>query len=1333
MLELRMTITNAAPTVATDDLRSEPGESPRNGATAGVSRIDELLDRSNLTGRQFLIYAGQRMHPGVVLYNSVYAINWPGLNAGRFKLAWQRLVDSCDALRTVFEEVDGVPQQRVVAPFETDMECVDLGRHQGPEPTLGEWIASRLKRPLVLAECVFDTALVITAERDYVWFLHIHHIVVDGAGVQILLRRLTELYADPAAALGSAPRFAEYAATACALRQSEQYRIDRSYWHASLKNAPETPRYYGVDASRTTVEERIVLSLDVPTSAAISSLARSLATPSMSEHAAAANLFNAVFAAYLSRVGGGERISVGVTFHNRRSEIDRRTIGLFMEVLPLALCVQPHDSLIGLMRQVAECAAEALKHRLYSVGHSARAPAFSALFNYMGPSAPLAERLEVRRFHAGHGSDAISLSIAPRGKTYDLWFDVNADVATSSSAQRLAQHLRTLLSAAVRDPARPLTQLSLLAPLETRDLLAASRGPMLAFPSHGASHAEFEARARSTPDAIALAMGSTRVTYAELNRSANRLAHTLRDLGAERGKRVGICLERSPEMVIAMLAVLKSGAAYVPLDPAYPQTRLGKMLQDADVSVLVTTERIFAELPPHTASPLYIDRETAAAYAAVHNPDISIVAQDIAYVMYTSGSSGAPKGVCVTHGNVSNHLAWRRSYFAVDPSDRFLQTASLSFDDSVWEVLEPLSAGASLVLPRPRFEYDSAYLVRLMIEARITVACFVPSLLRAVLEEADIAHCGSLRRLEIGGEALPVSLQRRALERLPGAACHNGYGTTEATIVSLDWKCADLPGQSTVPIGRPIANTQAYILDPQRQLVPPGVPGEICVGGAGVACGYLNRPELTAERFVDDEFGGVTGAKLYLTGDLGRMRADGVFEFAGRADDQIKIRGVRVELGDIEAAILEHPEVRSTAVVCEEAHSGARLIAYVVPRDSSQLSNAQLRAFVRDRVPAALVPNRFETIAELPLTPSGKLDRRALPAVTGAEEQNNYTAPRTELEIRLVRLWEEVLQVRRIGTGDDFFALGGHSLAAVQIAVTLEKLLARSLSPGLLFEAPTIAMLSSRLSAPIEARGALVQLAQGGPGAPLFLVHHVSGDITAYRDLAPHLGGGRPIYGVRAPELDSNDKPSARVEDMASRYVREIRTIQPHGPYLIGGHSAGAHIAFEMAQQLHSAGEPIALLAILEADARTRRGRRTWLDLARLQVDSLRSLPARQRLAYLRRSFAKLTGRLGRAVGASPAAKAGDGEAMNAVWAAVESAVREYSPQSYPGSVILFRATDRRVTGTYSRTLGWEQLALGGIRVIDVPGTHSTVLKPGSEPPMAPKLRACLDELTAHS
>ncbi len=373
-----------------------------------AATFDELLDRSNLTGRQFLIYAGQRLHPGLVLYNSVYSIGWPGLDTKRFQAAWQTFVGLTDALRTVVDEIDGVPQQRVLPPGPVEVEYVDL-RRDGTAPR--QWIENRLQRPIELTKCIYDTALLRTGEDEYVWFLHIHHIIVDGTAVQLLIRRVTELYWGALDKSSVFPQFADYIATVSAQRQSEKYRVARAYWQNALQQVPETPHFYGVDAFRNTAQERVIVTLDRATSNALIMVVRSLITSTVNEHAVTANLFNAIFAAYQSRVSGTEHVSIGVTFHNRLSEQERRTIGLLMQVFPIALSVKPEDSLRTLIRQVAFCTAQALKHRQFSVGHSARAPAFSGLFNYMRSLSKPLGNLDVRRVHPGHGSNAISLSV----------------------------------------------------------------------------------------------------------------------------------------------------------------------------------------------------------------------------------------------------------------------------------------------------------------------------------------------------------------------------------------------------------------------------------------------------------------------------------------------------------------------------------------------------------------------------------------------------------------------------------------------------------------------------------------------------------------------------------------------------------------------------------------------------------------------------------------------------------------------------------------------------------------------------------------------------------
>src|SRR3569833_1152737 len=642
-----------------------------------TATFEDLLDRSNLTGRQFLIYAGQRLHPGLVLYNSVYGIGWPGLDIKRFQAAWQILVDSCDALRTVVNEVDGVPQQRVLASTTAEVECIDL--RPGDEPAR-KWIERRLQRPIVLTERIYDTAILRTGEDEYVWFLHIHHIIVDGAAVQILIRRVTDLYWGAIDKATVFPQFADHAAKVIAQRQTEKYQAARDYWLNALKQVPPTPQFYGVDGFKNTAQERVILTLDHSASTTLTTLARSLVTSAVSEHAVIANLFNAEFAAYLGRVSGTDQVSIGVTFHNRSSEQDRQTIGLFMEVFPITLRLSTQDTLLTLIQQVASSTAQALKHRQYSVGHSARAPAVSGLFNYMRALQKPLGNLDVRRVHPGHGSNAISLSVEPRGDTFDLWFDVAADVAATSSPIRVAEHLRAFLIGALQNPAMPLSRMSLLPKFEERDVLAACTGPALRVAnSPQGCLGSFQARVAAAPEAVALTFAQTRLTYAQLNQAAKQLAGRLRALGAKRHKRIGICLERSPEMVIAVLAVLKTGAAYVPLDPTYPQARLRMMLADADPVVLVTTEKVSTSKTPHAAQPLFIEEQSDSAegYEASYiDPD------DVAYVIYTSGSTGMPKGVLVTHGNVSNHLAWRQSYFPIQSSDRCLQPASLSFEDS---------------------------------------------------------------------------------------------------------------------------------------------------------------------------------------------------------------------------------------------------------------------------------------------------------------------------------------------------------------------------------------------------------------------------------------------------------------------------------------------------------------------------------------------------------------------------------------------------------------------------------------------------------------------------
>ena len=618
------------------------------------------------------------------------------------------------------------------------------------------------------------------------------------------------------------------------------------------------------------------------------------------------------------------------------------------------------------------------------------------------------------------------------------WVEYNTDLFEPATIARMAGHLQTLLEAAVARPEQKLAELSLLAEEERHQLLIAWNDTRTEYPREECLHGLFEAQAARTPQAVAVEFEGAHLTYAELDARANQLARHLGHLGVGPEVRVGICLERSLEMVVGLLGVLKAGGAYVPLDPAYPQERLAAMLEDAGAPVLLTQQRHLSMLPPSGAQVLCLDSGwEEVARQPTRRPSTSVTSDNLAYVIFTSGSTGKPKGAMNTHRAICNRLRWMQDAFGLHEEDRVLQKTPFGFDVSVWEFFWPLLTGARLVLARPGGHQDAAYLVNLIHERGITTLHFVPPMLHAFLEQPHLERCGSLSRVICSGEALPAELAARCLERLP-ARLHNLYGPTEAAVDVTWWECR--PGQTTVFIGRPIANTRTYVLDARLEPVPAGVPGELYLGGVQVARGYLGRPEQTGERFIPDLFSDSPGARLYRTGDLVRWQAEGNLEYLGRLDNQVKLRGFRIELGEVESVLAQHPAVQQAVVLAREDRPGdKRLVAYVTGREGRPEAGV-LRDFLRQKLPEYMVPSAFVALDALPLTPNGKVDRKALPApdrTTAGSEV--FVTPRDALELELVRIWEELLGVQPISVTGNFFELGGHSLLAVQLTARIRE------------------------------------------------------------------------------------------------------------------------------------------------------------------------------------------------------------------------------------------------------------------------------------------------------
>ncbi len=888
------------------------------------------------------------------------------------------------------------------------------------------------------------------------------------------------------------------------------------------------------------------------------------------------------------------------------------------------------------------------------------------------------------------------------------------------------------------------------------------------FPRDKCVHQMFEEQAARSPEATALVFENTLISYGELNRRSNQLAHYLSSLGVRADALVAVYAERSIEMVVALLAVLKAGGAYVPLEPAYPHDRLRYMLEDSAPVALLTQRHLAGFFAGFTyAGPVLDIAAPAPAWQdqPETNPDgvaIGLQPSHLAYVIYTSGSTGRPKGVMIEHRSLVNRLVWMQDAYGLDAGDAVLQKTPFSFDVSVWEFFWPLLTGAKLVMARPEGHKDPSYLVETISRDAITTLHFVPSMLQVFLDQADARQCSSLVRVIASGEALPAALVRRFQLILPHVSLHNLYGPTETTVDVTAWTCSPDPALANVPIGRPIANTRAYILDDREEPVPVGVEGELYIGGVGVARGYLNRPELTAERFVSDPFAADDGARMYRTGDLCRWRADGAIEYLGRNDFQVKIRGFRIELGEIEARLAQLANVREAVVIAREDTPGdKRLVAYIVPSTGAEIREGDLRDSLARDLPDFMVPSSFVALERMPVSVNGKLDRAALPPPAtrkqplretsssprpkkaNAETNGNrnglasiaskvfrksaYVPPSDTLEVELIGIWEEILGLTHIGVRDDFFELGGHSLLAARMFARISDKLHKKLPFATLFRGATI----EKLAEVIRAEGwtshwsVLVPIHEAGSKPPLFLVHGLRGNVLTFYGLRHHIPADQPLYGLQADGLGTGRASLVSIPEMAEYYIKEMRSVQPHGPYFLGGFSAGGLVAYEMARQLHAAGERVPFLALFDSYVEAAGGywlksfyskrafrmslmalRVSWHSIKMEGVVPVLSSKLRNMAVNIRIMVWLLLGRIsGKKTG-----REGVQPRFLSPHEAFTRAIRIYSPQSYPGPAISFRSTSLDFeTPDFSQ--GWAHYITGKLEHQEVFGGHEDIFR----------------------
>ncbi|ARS59355.1 non-ribosomal peptide synthetase (plasmid) [Ralstonia solanacearum FJAT-91] len=1052
----------------------------------GRGRALPAITVADRSGPLPLSFAQQRlwflaqMEGGSEAYHIPVGLRLKGeLDEEALRRSLDRIVARHEALRTRFEVQEGQAVQFIVpADVGLTLEWVDLSTEEASEHQLGLQAEAEARTPFDLEQGpLIRGRLVKLGEQEHVLLITMHHIVSDGWSQGVLARELGTLYeayragnADPLPALPI--QYADYAVWQRRWLEGGELQRQGTYWEQALAGAP-TLLGLPTDRARPPQQDYAGGSVEVVFDAELSTGLRTLSQ----RHGT--TLFMTVLAgwsALLSRLSGQEEVVVGSPVANRtRSEVES-LIGFFVNTLALRVEVSGAtvSELLGRVKaKVLEAQAhqdlpfEQVVERVRPVRSLSHSPVFQAALSWLnteavGLSLEL-EGLTIEGVDAGQAAAKFDLTLELRETSEGLAGSL--DYATAlfdrETIERYLGYLQRLLAAMVENDSQQVSRIGLLDKDERAQLLESWNETKAAYPDASTIHGLFEAQVRRTPEAIAVEHEGRQVSYAELNARANRVAHALIGLGVGPDARVGLCAGRSVELVVGLLGILKAGGGYVPLDPSYPQDRLTYMLEDSAPVAVLTQGLVREQLGMLSVPVLDLD---GPQEEAEHDPQVeALKPHHLAYVIYTSGSTGRPKGVMNEHRGVVNRLWWAQQTYRLDASDRVLQKTPFGFDVSVWELFWPLLAGARLVMARPEGHKDPAYLAATIEQAGITTLHFVPSMLQLFLDQVEAGRCQGLRRMLCSGEALPHALQQRSLARFPHSELHNLYGPTEAAIDVTAWRCNAESHPGVVPIGRPIANTQIYVLDAHRQPVPLGVTGEIYIGGVGVARGYLNRPELTAERFVVNPFNGEGRERMYRTGDLGRWLPDGSLAYQGRADAQVKLRGFRIELGEIEARLLQCAGVSEAVVtVREDAPGEQRLVAYYVSGEAIEAQT--LREQLQASLPEYMVPAAYVRLEHLPLTPNGKLDRKGLPAPDGqAYASAAYEAPQGEVEQTLAGIWQTLLGVERVGRHDDFFALGGHSLQAVRLMSLVEQAGWRA-DVSRLFLQPTLAGFSASIT-----------------------------------------------------------------------------------------------------------------------------------------------------------------------------------------------------------------------------------------------------------------------------
>jgi len=1293
------------------------------------------------------------------VYNVPWAQRLLGiLDQVALERALNEIVNRHQALRTTFSQEDGRLSQVVNSSLPVELKVVnllDISEGQREEEARRR-VSSEAVAPFDLERGpLFRAAVLRLSETEHILVIAIHHIVVDGWSFWVLARELSALYGaysqgQPSPLPALPTQYANYAMWQREWLQGKVLERQLAYWKAQLSELPvvELP----TDRPRPNVPsfrgKSLAFSLTSTLSEGLKALGRR-------ERATLFMVLLAAFQTLLARYTGKEDIAVGSVIAGRMRPEFQGLIGFFVNTLLLRADVSGNPGFCEFLGRVRKAVIGAIVHQHLPFGQLvealkvrrdlARSPLFQVLLILQNtPGADLqlpglaAESVEVAK-----GTAMFDLTMelweTPRGLEGSV--EYATDLFDEATIARFIGHFKTLLEGIVAQPAARLSEYPLLTAAERRQVLVDWNATGADYPRDQCVHRLFEAQAAKRPDAVAVVCEGEALSYAEVNQRANRLARCLREFGVRPGDCVATLLERSAVLVVAELAILKCGAAYVPLDPGFPTDRLAFMVGDCASKIVLAAEG--AALPVPSGAACVNIREAMLSGAEADNLSVPLGSGAAACVMYTSGSTGQPKGVVVPHRAVGA-LVLNNGYAKIGADDRVAFAANPAFDAATFEVWAPLLNGGCVVVVA-KADFLEPERMAGVIEKQALTSLFITTALFIQYAAAIPGAFGRLRFLLTGGERSdPASFERVLQSKRPRHLIHC-YGPTETTTFAATYEVSKVPGGSQgIPIGRPAANTRIYILDAQGAPVPVGVAGELHIGGAGVALGYLNRPDLTAERFLADPFAAEPGARMYKTGDLGRWLADGTVEFLGRDDFQVKIRGFRVELGEIESALGRHPQVREAVLLALESSPGdKRLVAYLTATTQSMPPVSELRDFLKGTLPAYMLPSAYVFLDALPLTPNGKLDRGALPAADRFKPELTETseAPRTLVEEMLAQIWLDVLGIEstavkgasQINIHSDFFDSGGHSMAAVYLINKIRDVFQVDLPVGCVFENPDIAGLAEKIQNLSRSNGrpfdeepkrwfSLVAIRNSGSRRPLFVVPGGLGDeitLMIYAKLLYSLGREQPVYGFKTNFAQWKRKINDTVGSMASGYIKEMRKKFPHGPYLLMGECIGGFLAFEMAQQLKTQGQRVDLILLDVIPPDSTRG---------LAFPSEWELPGCKKIEDHVNALAKIELKqwLSYCVKEMTYFYEYSKESRN--MKLYFDALTQYRPRRYSGPVTFIASSGTQ--DIYNAHETWNSIVTEGVEFHEIPGDHDSYIGKHIQT-TSEKLKHCIDALNA--